>query len=168
MNEQLDVAQPVYLSYFGMADPRYYGIHVRHLPSFVEPPITAPPQPLAPGVYCLSATMLDNTYSAFPGRWNQQYEATYQQLVTRLRALDQTAADPEAHARVVAQIGGESGVIETYHYFEHARFARLCSFLRQRPPDASINYSILVYRLSQIDLTRTLSGPAGDVDPTLD
>ncbi len=65
-NEHGDDAQPVYLSYFGMADPRYYGIQARRLPSFAEPPITEPPRPLVAGVYCISATLLDNLYSYFP------------------------------------------------------------------------------------------------------
>ena len=39
------------------------------------------------------------------------------------------------------------------------RFARLCSFLREREPDAKIGYSILIYRLTDADLARALAGP---------
>lgn len=36
------------------------------------------------------------------------------------------------------------------------RFARLCAFLRQRPPDDEIGYAILIYRLSDDDIARAL------------
>jgi hypothetical protein len=43
--------------------------------------------------------------------------------------------------------------------YEQARFARLCSYLRRREPNAEVNYSILIYRLSRTDLQRALEGP---------
>ncbi|HUN21817.1 MAG TPA: glycosyltransferase family 39 protein [Anaerolineales bacterium] len=51
--------QPLYLSYFGMADPAYYGIHALPLPAW--PPPTrydfSPAQP-KPGLYAISASNL--------------------------------------------------------------------------------------------------------------
>jgi hypothetical protein len=52
---------PVYLSYLGCADPAYYGIHARPLPSYMPLPADSDPaqiKPLAPGLYCMSVTMI--------------------------------------------------------------------------------------------------------------
>jgi hypothetical protein len=47
----------------------------------------------------------------------------------------------------------------TLKYYEMCRFARLTAYLRQREPDDNVNYSILVYRLTEADLARALDGP---------
>ena len=40
------------------------------------------------------------------------------------------------------------------------------SFLRQREPDAEINYSILIYRLSTDDVSRAIDGPPVELEAT--
>jgi 4-amino-4-deoxy-L-arabinose transferase-like glycosyltransferase len=67
-------SRPVYLSYFGQADPQYYGINARRLPGWPPPIGVAPFSPAdpAPGLYAISASnfvgaQLDqpNTYAYF-------------------------------------------------------------------------------------------------------
>ncbi|MCX5900563.1 MAG: hypothetical protein NTX06_07500 [Proteobacteria bacterium] len=45
---------------------------------------------------------------------------------------------------------------ETIEAFRQVRFARLCSYLRQREPDHQIGYSILVFYLNQKDIDKAL------------
>jgi hypothetical protein len=46
--------------------------------------------------------------------------------------------------------------------YELLRFARLCHFLRVRPADASIGYSIRIYRLSADEVAGAVGGSARD------
>ncbi len=72
--------QRVYLSYFGTADPTTYGIDFTPLPSFIlyQRPAREP-APYGPGIYCVSATMLQTTYLKYTGRWCREYEQAYRQ-----------------------------------------------------------------------------------------
>jgi hypothetical protein len=145
-----------YLSYFGSGLPEYYGIHARLLPGFWDRIPPRIPQPLKPGTYCLSATIMQGLYTKFPGRWNVKYETAYQQLAAKVRLFNSTS--PEKRNELIAA-EGQAVWINWFRTYEHARLARLTSFLRQREPDSEINYSILVYQLSSADLDRAVEGP---------
>jgi Dolichyl-phosphate-mannose-protein mannosyltransferase len=111
------------------------------------------------GTYLISATMLQpiNFAAGGPlGPWNERYEAAYQELAPMVGPL---LGDDEAarRARLGEHSPAEWEVLLTR--FEVLRFARLTAFLRAREPDDAINYSILVYRLSDADLARALHGP---------
>ena len=55
--------EPVYLSYFGNADPCYYRLRFVELPRYFLPPYTCPEEPRAPpGFIAISATDLVSTY----------------------------------------------------------------------------------------------------------
>ena len=96
------------------------------------------------------------------GPWNQKYESGYQGLrravaplltgdeTTRAAALKARSPDDWTHLMTV---------------YEHLRFSRLTAFLRQREPDDNINFSILVYRLSDQDIFRALDGPPAEMKP---
>ena len=128
-------SRPVYLAYFGTASPQYYGVNARPLVSAGR---DQPLPPLEPGIYCVSSTLLQTMYTTVMGPWAVPYEKTYRQLLQK-----QTAGklNPED---VIA--------------LERYRFARLCSSLRKRNPDAEAGYSILIYNLSRRDLERALYG----------
>jgi 4-amino-4-deoxy-L-arabinose transferase-like glycosyltransferase len=136
---------PVYLSYFGTADLAYHGIHIRRLPG--NPDFDAPQElfPLSGGAYCISATMLQQVYSPFPGPWAAPYEQLYRQVFSNLNILERS--DPQARQRLLDEKGApfwnNQGAM-----FLQLRFARLCAYLRQREPDDNVGYSILIYRLS--------------------
>ena len=48
--------------------------------------------------------------------------------------------------------------VQAFAAVENLRLARLCAYLRQRPPKGHAADSILVYELSEADLERALDG----------
>ncbi len=119
------------------------------------------------GTYLISATMLQPVNFALSGPWgpwNQRYEAIYQELKGQVEPL----MSPDLGIRRAAAIGrGLAGWPSLLGRFEAFRFARLTAYLRQRQPDDEINYSILVYRLSEAELASALDGPPAELKPDL-
>eukprot|EP00741_Cyanophora_paradoxa_P025672 tig00000388_g24776.t1 len=136
-----DPSQAFYISYFGTSSPRQYGIEAHALPSF--PDLWRRQLPLRltldyyPGYYAISATMLWNLYSMFEfvGEWTIQLEEYYWEI---FQAVAHGSRDSEVLFKA------DTGV-----------FKRLCSYLQtERPPDYTIGYSILVYKLNNTELDR--------------
>lgn len=146
--------QDVYLSYFGTADPEYYGLSAVRLRSFMDFNRDAQPEPpeLGPGVYCISATMLQHVYPPLSGRWTQAYEDEYKVL----RRMD-LARHPSAASRRWRPIL-DSLTSHASTRLTMLQFGRLCAYLRGREPDGHAGYSILIYHLSAADLRRALEG----------
>src|SRR5438876_5097185 len=67
--------KPIYLAYFGSADPEWYGIHATSLPR--DPSSKSAAAGLTAGIYCVSATVLQQVYADQMGRWSQSYEDEY-------------------------------------------------------------------------------------------
>ena len=143
----------VFLAYFGTASPAYFQIRANELSSSKPRPLV----PLDEGVYCISATALQQLYQKPAGRWRTQYEERYQEARKAIRPLQ--TADPVARWQLIESKGS------TYWYqvigqFEALRLGRLNAFLRQREPDANVGHSILIYRLTANDLREALlEGP---------
>jgi len=137
---------PVYLSYFGSDEPARFNFQATRIGDFyfdfsnrrLFPP-------LAPGVYCFSATMLHRVYTQVRGPWSASYERAYQNLPAEINALDLTR-DATTRETLLIQL-------------EQLRFGRLCHYLERREPDAIVANSIHVYRLSDADLDHALHGP---------
>ncbi len=151
----------VFLSYFGTGDAAYEGIRAFPLRTL---PDVGPRQrvaALAPGVYAISATMLQQVYSPVRGAWTLDYENEFQGL----RALEpQFLAyqnDPARRAELVRDATPQKWESGWWRY-DWLRLARLCHYLRVRPPEANINGSILVYRLSADEITGATSGSLRD------
>jgi hypothetical protein len=151
--------QPCYLSYFGTARPEHYGIHAEALPGFFDRRSPHQPTPLRPGVYLISATMLQAVYLKAPGPWNLRYEIAYRDLGAFVRDVEQANRDAAARSALTRKVPEEhwDGM---FQMFEHLRFGRLCAVLRRRPPDDQIGYSILVFRVNDAELRAALDGPA--------
>jgi hypothetical protein len=139
--------EKVFLSYFGTGDPAHEGIRATLLPTLPE---VGPPRPwraLGPGMYALSATMLQQAYSPVRGDWTLAREKEFQDL----RALEpQMLAfqnDPARRAELLRSAPAEKWDAGWRRY-DWLRLARFCHCLRVRTPDANIGGSILVYRLS--------------------
>ncbi len=120
---------------------------------------------LQPGTYFISATMLQPVTKvareAF-GPWNAQSEQQYQKgraLIAPLLSED-IATRQAALAKYHSETWG--GVIRDYDY---VRFYRLAAFLRHREPNDNVNYSILVFRLNDQDLSQALDGPPPELGP---
>jgi 4-amino-4-deoxy-L-arabinose transferase-like glycosyltransferase len=144
-------SEKTYLSYFGAGKPSYYGITPTLLPCFWDRMPKRVPERLEAGTYCLSATMLQNLYTQFPGQWNHTYEQAYEQKAKEVQVF--VASDARGRGQLIAN-SGEQYWWQLFRAYEHARLARLTSFLRQREPDYQVNYSILIYRLSADDVNR--------------
>ncbi len=155
---------PVFLAYFGTGSPEYYKLQVRRLPGFFDWR-TKDIFPLTPGIYVISATLLESLYVPTNGPWNELYEKDYQLALRLLQEFDATASDPAKRAALLA--AHPPGFYDNlYHGFDYLRFSRLCAWLRHhREPDATVGYSLLIWRLSFRDLEAALFGPPVELEP---
>ena len=173
-----DGTQGYYFSYFGTGDPESYGIAARRLHSFFDwrEPIH---ERLLPGVYLVSATMLEPVYyfsrnmHSFVGPWNKVYEREYQtrhrhaQAFFAARERARAAGDDslllnwvrENRPADMAESDAASFWEDLLSAYDFIRFCRLTCFLRHREPDEHINYSVYVFRLNASDLRQALEGP---------
>ncbi|MBL9214676.1 MAG: glycosyltransferase family 39 protein [Opitutaceae bacterium] len=158
--------EPVYLAYFGTSKPAFYGINATRMPTLHEFNEITPWYWPEPGLYALSATMLQHVYLPYRGPWTPAREQEYQ-LLRRLdpyfRALK---ADPYGHPDLLREITPLGWSAKWYQY-EQLRFARLCQYLRARRPDAMAGYSILIYRLTQEEVDAALNGPASRLESAI-
>jgi len=142
---------PVFLSYFGLGEPNYYGIRAKRLPFVNGFKIPQPYVRLEPGVYAISATTLSHVYSSIRGPWTLEHEKEYQELRALEPLFEAYTQDlgrrPELEREVPAA-QWRKGI--TRH--DQLRFARLCHYLRLRRPEAQLGYSIHVYRLNGDEL----------------
>lgn len=148
-------ARPVFLSYFGSGEPNYYGIVATHLPftnGFKFPLTWHDPQP---GLYCISATMVQQVYSGFGGEWTPALEKEYRVLRPLEPSFHNFLTRPETRPALLEQADARRWNRLWTRYSE-LRFARLCAFLRQRQPDAHVGWSILIYRVDARELAEAL------------
>ncbi len=153
--------EDVYLAYFGSGDPRYYRIGAKQLASMNNFHEDEPYIALGPGIYCIGATMLEQVYSPVRGPWTAALESEFQFLRTYEPMFRLYAEDPAARARLERELPNEKW-IASRDRFQHLRFARLCYYLRVRRPDASVGYSIFIYRLSAEEVRSATSGSLKD------
>jgi hypothetical protein len=151
----------IFLSYFGTGDPVYEGITATALPTL---PVVGPQRPwhaLTPGVYAVSATMLQHVYSNVRGPWTLDLEKRFQEL----RLLEPTflayQSDTERRAALLREASAETWNLSWKRY-EELRFARLCYYLRVRKPDAVIGHSIFIHRLDARELDGAVGGSLKD------
>jgi 4-amino-4-deoxy-L-arabinose transferase-like glycosyltransferase len=154
--------EPVYLAYFGVDNPDYYGIDALRLPG--RPDWIARPEfPLGPGLYAISATLFQGIGTPTVGRWNGVFEQAYWQSLVNVQTYDRTATDPKARAALLAT-RPKAAWDADYARFDRLRFGRLCAWLRQRrPPDAQVGYSILIWKLSKDDIAAAGLGPPAEM-----
>jgi tetratricopeptide (TPR) repeat protein len=144
---QSPTAQPIYLSYLGNGNPEFYGIQSRHLPSNSWWQTGDYPA-FEPGIYCISATLLQQVYLLPVSRWTPQLESLYQMALPRIEQLQRHELNPPVgQQRLPDEI------------VRRIRFGRLCAFLREREPDDEVGHSILIYFLKAEDIDRALRGP---------
>lgn len=114
---------------------------------------------LSTGTYFISATMLQAVTTprrgAF-GPWNERLEKSYQSV--RMLVAPMLSDDSGQRLGALTQFPPEKW-IRALNDYEYLGFHRLAAYLRQREPDDSVGFSILVYHLSEEDLVRALDGP---------
>jgi 4-amino-4-deoxy-L-arabinose transferase and related glycosyltransferases of PMT family len=149
---------PAYLAYFGTADPAYEGVRAAPLIWDTYPP-TEPWRPLEPGLYCVSATLLQQVYSDTPREWDVWHENLFQ----RLRPLepDLLAQDP-ARAGPPDAPGPDAQLLLAAKRYSLLRFARLSQYLRIRKPDAVIGHALFIHRLDRTETDAVLHGSPAD------
>ncbi len=143
----------LYLAYFGTARPAYYGIDATILP---EERYGAPLSSLGPGIYCVSATILQHVYEVERGPWAAVYEKAYQSGLAWSGSREANDSSLVAVNSAAPETDKRSTRLQT---FRALRFGRLCAYLRHQKPIADVGYSILVFRLSQADIDAALNGP---------
>ncbi|MBS0664165.1 MAG: glycosyltransferase family 39 protein [Verrucomicrobia bacterium] len=153
--------EPVYLSYCGSGEPDYYHIQARRLPFVNGFKIPQPWVPLTPGIYCISATMLDHVYSPIRGPWTPELEKEYQWMRSFEPAFLAYFSDPARRAEL-DRAGSPEKWKRAWTRHDLLRFARLCHYLRARQPDANIGYSILIYRLTAEEIAAATTGTLDD------
>jgi len=139
----------------------YYRINAKPL-AFVngfheEEPYVA----LGPGLYCVGATMLEQVYSLYQGPWTVKLEKEYQFLRSFEPMFQAYWSDPAARARLEREVPPDKWIASRDN-FQHLRFARLCYCLRARKPDATVGYSILIYRLTADEVAAATAGSLHD------
>lgn len=165
-------SEPLYLCYFGSS------LASGVLPSAEDmgfAPGAGMAQRFRPGLYCVSATLLQAVYQQPLGPWCASFEETYQR--SRGFVIGEKS-DPDAAAVIVERsrndalhVGpaGQSDdptVAEAAVYaFNILQSGRLLAFLRHQIADANVGGSILVFRLSASDLKAALLGPPAELFP---
>ncbi|MEI6106766.1 MAG: glycosyltransferase family 39 protein [Opitutae bacterium] len=147
--------ETVHLAYFGTSEPDHYGIHATRLPSLNG--ISTVPAWYEPkrGLYCISATMLQQVYSAYRGPWTPEQEKSYQEGRAKEPLFREYLSNRTVQAEL-RQLGQAADFEKTWTNYDALRFARLCHYLRARQPEAMIGYSILIYRLSDEEVEAVL------------
>jgi hypothetical protein len=140
--------EPCYLAYFGSALPERHGVACARLPGFFDAPAEWRARDLGPGLYYLSATMLQGVYlePELRGPWGAEQEERLAWLEALLAS--QRAADPYDRE-------------ELLWMRQRMRFAKLAAALRARPPDERVAWSILVYRVGAEELAAALAPSGG-------
>ncbi|MDD2762941.1 MAG: glycosyltransferase family 39 protein [Opitutaceae bacterium] len=143
----------VYLAYFGSGDENYEGILASSLPRL--PALDAPSAyRLGPGIYCVSATMLQQPYGPMAGPWTIELEKRYQAL----RSLEIDAPPSPRQIPVCSKTKGDQLPL-FWRTYDWLRFTRLCHYLRAREPVAQIGHSIMIYDVTEQDLHVVVESP---------
>ena len=153
----------VYLAYFGTDSPAYYGIQCKRLPGFFD---WRPREvyALEPGIYAISATLLQSVYTYTFGPWNSGREQRYQRTLHNLQVFEQAARVPGASEALLKRYP-PAFWDHQYDAYEKLRFGRLCAWLRHtEEPDDTIGHSILIWRLDAGELHQALFGPPVELD----
>jgi 4-amino-4-deoxy-L-arabinose transferase-like glycosyltransferase len=145
--------EQVFVTCFGTADPAYEGINGKALSPYYSLGKPRVWFELEPGLYCLSATMLQDVYGIRPGPWTETLEKDFQYLRTGAQIN-------------LAQGTWDRNIPENGFHPEHPlwlldrlRFARLCQYLKIRRPDAVINHTQFVFRLSADEVETAVNKP---------
>lgn len=142
-------SRPVYLAYFGTAEPAAYGVHAEDLLAAGPPVITC-----RPGFYCVSATYLQQLFDA-ENQWSEAFERGYRQG----RQILASYGPPDSQRFKEGLARRDPALLESLEKMNLFQAGRLMVSLRQKAPRANIGGSILVFELNQAELDAALQGP---------
>ncbi len=135
---------PVFISYFGSGDIKYYGINATRVgdASFDFRPRKE--AILTGGLYIISVTIFQLDYTEARGPWDLAKEQRYRSFLAHVIDLQRTGGT----------LRYEDGMqLEAY------QFARLCHYLRGKEPVAQPGYTFFIFRLTDEEVTRALYEP---------
>jgi hypothetical protein len=161
------LGEKTFLSYFGTGDPVHEGIRATALPTLPEVGAARPWHRLEPGVYAVSATMLQQVYSRHRGPWTAGFEEEFR----RLREIEPdflAFQDDPARRTELREKAPPERWRAGWATYESLRFARLCHYLRLKRPVATIGYSILVFRLDAGEIAAATGGSIRDWQQALE
>ena len=156
-------ADPTYLAYFGTARPEWYKVRATSLPSLparLDEPIAA----LRGGLYCISATVLQQVYARAMGPWKAGYEQRYLEIEREVTRFSKSGANSSDREALLAE-HPVAYWLAHIRLFQELQFARLCADLRHRTPIAQPGYSILIFKLTDDEVSRAVDGPAAELFP---
>jgi len=153
---------PVYLNYFGSASPKHYNIDARmvvfrRFPWHREPHTEA--TEFSPGIYCISATSLQQVYGRYGGDWTTENEDLYWRLLEVNAEYKAGRETPATWDALKEKYGGFAAISRLILAFRELQFARLCHHLKQRQPDDHVGHSILIYVVGPRELQTALHKP---------
>ena len=151
-------AAPVYLSYFGSGEPDYYLINATKLPFVSGFQLLHPWYEPHGGLYCISATILQQVYGPTQGSWTPKFEREYQMLRAREPYFQEYWINPTIREEL-QRTGDAKEFQKSWQRYDALRLARLTAYLRERQPAAMIGYSILIYRLTEAEVNAAVNGP---------
>jgi hypothetical protein len=150
-------AEPVYISYSGNDSPPYEGLLAQEIAPFHANNRFRQWVELRPGLYCISATQLQEVYSPVRQEWTWEHEASYKALLKQMRAeLASGARAPD-----LTEFG--NGPNQELWVLDQLRFDRLVQYLKLRRPDATVGYNILIYRLSAEEVHVAVDGTPAEL-----
>ncbi len=142
----------VYLSYFGVDRIGRYGLGERRMPCYPQGSGCEPFE-YKGGTYLISATMLSTIY--IPELMMAETGVNVNSINEGIFA-DLCAQMEDARRR------GEAISEKTWKLYSILAFLKMTIFLRDRPPDASVGYSILAWKLTDEEVAEALKpDPAG-------
>ncbi|MFI5336673.1 MAG: ArnT family glycosyltransferase [Opitutales bacterium] len=139
---------PVYLTYFGADSPHARGLDViRFGDDINDSGVRVFPAQVKGGWFVISATHFWRVYLPSRGRWTARTETLYQQIRGRLWQAQQNP-----HHDAAAMLNDAMD-------YEELQSARICNYLEQREPDQVVGGSLLVFRLSDAEVSAALNAP---------
>lgn len=165
IDENKQVNENVYLSYFGTADIGYYMQDYKQLPCIFEQERKANDFfEYKGGIYCISATMFQFTYFS-PGF--KKATGLSPSDISETMFMDISMEMQRAFENNTLKIVGNDSEKTTkylsfrkkYDIYDYLRFAKLCLYLRlhREKPDAYAGYSILIFRLTEKEIEDAMS-----------
>lgn len=143
----------VYLSYFGTAQSTYFGVDAQPIPHGWA--ATQGDSVFEPGIYCISATNLQQVFLLGTSEWTPALEEQYQALLPEMTAFEQEPRGSAPSRGAIAMARGREFAFR-FNSFQALRFGRLCAWLRAREPDDQVGWSILIWDLDEAELAEAL------------
>ena len=157
VQENRQSQESVYVAYFGSDDVKFRMPEAIPLAPFYDHYRPREWATLDPGLYCVSASMLQDVYSPYRGPWTAQKESIYRrQRATLLPLIEQGEMSP-----TIVDFGYAG--TEPVWLLERLRFNRLTAYLKIKPPLHVVGHAILVYRLTAAELAAIEAGTTDEL-----